>query len=215
MLKEQGIAEAKAYLEGMEERDAMEESMLNTLDYLESHDMHGHAMPDYGKIELKFGGSGYPLTLKIEFDSDREMASASVTMPTACVKEKRATVADLQHRINYVMALGQWQFDPRDGECLMKYAHFIGDTPMSSKQVERMVKTSLISAHMHEGTIIPLMMGQEPGSDDACDEYRDMSESESGALSFKEMIRMAIEAKRREAMGTIEVDAESIEEEPL
>ena len=198
MMKAHGISEAKAYLEGLDERDVMEMSMLATLDYLDSHNMKGHAMPEYGMIELKFGGSSWPLTMKIDFDSDREVATACVVMPGTCIKEKRTVVSELLHRINFVTVLGQWKLDLRDGECQLKYTHFIGDTPMSLRQAERMVDISLFAAHRYEDTLIPLMMGQDPNMDDACDEYKEMMGAETSLSSFREMLlRAAAEAKRK------------------
>lgn len=211
MMKEHGISEAKAYLEDLDERDLMEESMLAVLGYLDSHEMKGHAMPEYGMIELKFGGSGWPLTMKIDFDSSRKVATASVVMPTVCVKAKRAPLGELLHRINFVTVLGQWKLDPRDGVCQLKYTHFIGDTPMSLKQTERMVDISLFAAHKYEDTIIPLMMGQDPDMDNACDEYKEMMGVETSMSSFKELLRRAAEAKKNRGMS--EYQEELAEEE--
>ena len=214
MMKGHGIAEAKTYLEGMEARDAMEESMLATLAYLGSHDMKGEAMPEYGMIELKFGGCGWPLTMKINFDSDREVAIASVIMPTVCVKEKRSALGELLHRINFVTVLGQWKLDPRDGECQLKYTHFIGDAPMSLNQAERMVDICLFAAHRYEDTIIPLMMGQDPNMDDACDEYKEMMGADKSLSSFRELLLRAAEAKRKKEMERIALeDVEESENE--
>ena len=201
MMKGHGIVEAKAFLEALEERDAMEESMLATLNYLDSHDMKGEAMPEYGVIELKFGGSGWPLTMKIDFDSDRRVATASVVMPTVCVKEKRTVLSELLHRINFVTVLSEWKLDPGDGECQLKYTHFIGDTSMSLKQAERMVDICLFAAHRYEDTIIPLMVGQDPNMDDACDEYKEMMGVEKGLASFRELLLRAAEAKRKKDMS--------------
>ena len=201
MMKGHGIVEAKAFLEGLEERDPMEESMLATLTYLDSHGMKGAAMPEYGMVELKFGGSGYPLAMKIDFDSDRKVATASVVMPTVCVKEKRTVLGELLHRINFVTVLGQWKLDPRDGECQLKYTHYIGDTLMSLKQAERMVDICLFAAHRYEDTIIPLMMGQDPNMDDACDEYKEMMGVERNLSSFRELLLRAAEAKRKKELG--------------
>lgn len=211
MMKGHGIVEAKAFLEGLDERDAMEESMLATLTYLDSHGMKGEAMPEYGMVGLKFGGSGYPLTMKIDFDSDRKVATASVVMPTVCAKEKRSFLGELLHRINFVTVLGQWKLDPRDGECQLKYTHYIGDTPMSMNQAERMVDICLFAAHRYEDTIIPLMMGQDPNMDDACDEYKEMMGVEKSLSSFRELLLRAAEAKRKKDMG--EPQEEQAEEE--
>lgn len=204
MMKGHGITAARAYLESLDERDVMEESMKAVLEYLESHNMKGDAMPEYGLIELKFGGGSYPLTMKIEFDADRETASASVIMPATCVKEKRTTLAELLHRINFVMVLGEWKLDPMDGECLMKYTHFIGDTPMSLKQAERMVDICLVTAHMHQSTIMPLMMGNEPDKEEACSEYQEMTGDDDSISSFRQLLMKAMEARRKEEMVQIE-----------
>ena len=44
MIKEHGISEAKLFMERLDERDVMEESILATLDYLDSVNMKGRAM---------------------------------------------------------------------------------------------------------------------------------------------------------------------------
>ena len=200
MMKGNSIPEAVTYLNGITERDVMEESMLNTLIYLQSRDMNGQAMPEYGQIELRFGGSGFPLTMKIDFDADRRTAVTSILMLASCSEERRAVLSELLHRINFVMVLGQWRFDPKDGECLIRYTHFIGDTPLSPKQAERMVEVCLVSAHLHEGTIIPLMMGRDPEMDIACSEYKAMMGVEDEFAELRELLKKAAEAKRRNAL---------------
>ena len=151
--------------------------------------------------------------MKIEFDANRETASASVAMPAFCVEEKRTVLAELLHRINFVTVLGEWKFDPRDGECMMKYTQFIGDTPLSLKQAERMVDISLLSAHMYEETIVPMMMGKEPESDNACSEYKAMMGMDDDHSLLRRMLQQALEAKQKEALEKNSGDSNSAETE--
>lgn len=215
MLKRYDIDEAMAFFQRQEELDVMDQSMLNFLTYLNSHDLHGHAMPEYGRIELKFGLSGCPFTMNIEFDARRETGTASIVMPMNCVKEKRAVLCELLHRINYITVLGEWVLDPNDGECAIKYTHFIGDTPMSVRQAERMFDITLMEAHRYEDTIIPLMMGREPEPDKACSVYKKMTIGEAESDDFRRMLLEALQARRKhitEDDKTVDEDNEPVDE---
>lgn len=59
-----------------------------------------------------------------------------------------------------------------------------------------MVDIYLFVAHRYEDTIIPLMIGQDPNMDDACDEYKEMMEVEKSLSSFRELLLREAEAKR-------------------
>lgn len=199
MLKRCDIEEAISFFQKQGDLDIMDQSMLNTLTYLESHELRGHVMPEYGRIELRFSNGGCPLTMIIEFDPDRETGTASIKLPMNCVKEKRAVLGELLHRINYITVLGEWELDPNDGECGVKYTHFIGDTAMSVRQAERLIDITLMEAHRYEDTVIPLMMGREPDPDDACDEYKKMmTGDDEGRSGFRRMLMEALKARRKQ-----------------
>lgn len=198
MLKRYDIDNAMAYFQKKADLDVMDQSMLSALTYLDSQNLRGHAMPEYGQIELKFGHGGCPFTMKIEFDPLRETATASIVLPMNCVKEKRAVLGELLHRINYITVLGEWDLDPDDGECIVKYTHFIGDTPMSVRQTERMIDIPLMEAHRYEDTINPLMMGREPDPDQACPEYKKMTTGEEDGDGFRRRLLEALQARRKQ-----------------
>lgn len=215
MLKRYDIDNAMAYFQKKADLDVMDQSMLSALTYLDSQNLRGHAMPEYGQIELKFGHGGCPFTMKIEFDPLRETATASIVLPMNCVKEKRAVLGELLHRINYITVLGEWDLDPDDGECIVKYTHFIGDTPMSVRQTERMIDIPLMEAHRYEDTINPLMMGLEPDPDQACPEYKKMTTGEEDGDGFRRRLLEALQARRKhttEDDKTVDEDNEPVDE---
>lgn len=208
MLKRCDIEEAISFFQQQGDLDVMDQSMLNALTYLESHELRGHVMPEYGRIELRFSNGGCPLTMIIEFDPDRETCTASIKLPMNCVKEKRASLGELLHRINYITVLGEWELDPSDGECGVKYTHFIGDMAMSVRQAERLIDITLMEAHRYEDTIIPLMMGREPDPNDACEEYRKMmTGDDEGGMGFRRMLLEALKSRRKHADATVTGDA--------
>ena len=196
-MKLYGIDDAKTYLERKEDLDVLDQSMLNTLSYLESLDMHGHAMPEYGRIELSVRGR-YSFMMNIEFDAERKTAAATVTMPMACVEEKRAVVGELLHRINFITVLGQWRLDPNDGECKIRYIHYIGDNAMSVHQAERMIDICLFEVHRYEDTVIPLMMGREPESEKSCIEYKMMTGEDHGLDGLRQILLNELTKRRKQ-----------------
>lgn len=198
MLKRYDISDAMVFFQKQKDLDVLDQSMLSALTYLDSQNLRGHAMPEYGRIELKFGHGGCPFTMNIEFDPPRETATASIILPMNCVKEKRAVLSELLHRINYITVLGEWDLDLNDGECVVKYTHFIGDTPMSVRQAERMIDIPLMEVHRYEDTVIPLMMGRDPDPDKACSEYMKMTTGEENGNGFRRMLLEALQARREE-----------------
>ena len=110
MVKRCNFDDAIAFYQHQDELDVMDQSMLNALTYLNSQNLHGRAMPEYGRIELKFSHGDCPVTMNIEFDSLRETGTASIILPMNCIKEKRAVLGELLHRINCITDAFKWDF---------------------------------------------------------------------------------------------------------
>ncbi len=173
----------KAYdrLSDMSNRTVMQSSMMNMAKHLIDIDFSAHVDIEEQIILFDYASKRFKGMMKCEFRDKIGCVMLNMLFPIDCCEEKRVEMGRLLHMINYGSVFNPFEYDPRDGEYRLKYAHFCGDIPMSVVQAEHVIKLLLSTLAHYQETLIPFAMGMEPDYQKTCREYNEMKLSDMDA----------------------------------
>lgn len=152
----------------------MQNSMKNMIRALLAHEIKAYADAGNQVILFDYPSGMLRLMVECDFRDKSDSVIMHTAFPIVCCEENRREMEQLLHMINYGTVQTPFEYDPRDGECRIKAAHYCGDTPLSVKQADHMIWLILAMLHQYRDTLVPVILGIEPDYRKTCSEYNEM-----------------------------------------
>ena len=181
-------------LQKIENKTPAQISMMNMLAELTDHSVAGYANIEDQIILFDCDSRLFNGQVEMEFRQKKDVMVGRIVFPINCRPQTREKLARLCHVINRTMLIGGFEYQPYNGECAFKYAHYYGDSAMTKKQVRGAIGTILAAIRHYEDTMIPLLNGIEPKKGEECREYAQMAKYEEDASATAQSVEAAAQA---------------------